>query len=226
LTLPEADEAWLTFFSTGFTQLAERYQVQLVGGDTVRGPVIAITVVANGFVPMGQALEHRGARAGDLIYVTGTLGEAGLALLAERGTIRPSQEVRAKFQARLDLPQPRVAEAKVLRHLATAATDLPDGLVQGLGKLLHASGVGATLYLMELPLSPETIPWLPAAGGQSFAAYAGGDYELCFTIPADHQAAAEAAIAKLESDCTWIGVVDTAPGLRGVLEDGSLDTLQ
>ncbi|MGC1953786.1 MAG: thiamine-phosphate kinase [Gammaproteobacteria bacterium] len=225
LALPAADAAWLARFSAAFTALAQRYQVQLVGGDTVCGP-LSITVVASGFVPRGQALQRGGARAGDLIYVTGTLGEAGLALLAERGAVHLPQKLRAKFRARLDQPQPRVAEALALRHLATAAIDLPNGLEQGLGELVDASAVGATLYLRELPLLPETTAWLPAAGGPKFALHAGGDYELCLTIPAKHQAAAEAAFSTLDCGCTWIGMVETTPGLRCVLEDGSLNTLR
>lgn len=224
LALPEIDEAWLRHFSAGLTELARRYPLQLVGGDTVRGP-LSITVVASGFVPEGQALQRSGAQAGDLIYVTGTLGEGGLAVLAERGMIHLSPRLRTKCQARLDQPEPRVAEGQVLRHLATAATDLPNGLVEGLSDLANASAVGATLYLAELPLLPETSSWLPAVGGRSFALHAGGDYELCFTVPAEQQAEAEAALANTRSGCTWVGTVEAAPGLRCVLEDGSLSAL-
>jgi thiamine-monophosphate kinase len=225
VTLPEADEAWLARFSRGFAMLAQRYRLQLVGGDTVRGP-LSITVVASGFVPQGQALQPGGARAGDLIYVTGTLGEAGLAVLAERGSIHLPHKVKAEFLARLDQPQPRVTEAQILRRVATAATDLPNGLVEGICDLLNASAAGATLYLAQLPLLPATISWLPAAGGRSFALHAGGDYELCLTIPAERQAEAEAAFANLSCRCTWIGTVETTFGLRCVLEDGSVSTLR
>ncbi len=225
LALPAADEAWLARFSAALTKLAQRYQVQLVGGDTVCGP-LSITVVASGFVPQGQALKRSGARTGDLIYVTGTLGEAGLALLAERGTIHLPQKLRAQFRARLDQPQPRIAEGQALRQLATAATDLPNGLEEGLGELVDASAVGATIYLMELPLLPEATAWLSGVGGRSFALHAGGDYELCLTIPSKNQAVAEAAFSNLGCHCTWIGMVETTPGLRCVLEDGSLNTLR
>lgn len=225
LTLSEADEAWLAAFSAGFTELARRYQTQLVGGDTVRGP-LSITVVASGLVPEGQALAHRGARAGDLIYVTGTLGEAGLALLAERGTIHLPRGLRAAFRARLERPTPRLTEGQLLRQLASAANDLPNGLVGGLGELLSASAAGATIYLAQLPLLPEASAWLPAAGGRTFALHTSGDYELCFTVPAKRQAEAEAAFANASCACTWIGMVEATPGLRCVLEDGSLSTLE
>ncbi len=224
LTLPEADEAWLMQFSTGLAKLARRYQLQLVGGDTVRGP-LSITVVASGLVPKGQALQRTGARPGDLIYVTGTLGEAGLAELAERGAIHLPEKIKTKFQARLSQPQPRVAEGQALRPLATAATDLPNGLVAGLSELASASAVGATIYIAELPLLPETVSWLPAAGGRSLALHAGGDYELCFTIPAERQAETEAAFSSLPCGCVRIGMTEAAPGLRCVLEDGSMRTL-
>ncbi len=224
LVLPEADEAWLAPFSSGFVQLAERHQVQLVGGDTVRGP-LTVTVATTGFVPMGQALDRGGARVGNLIYVTGTLGEAALALLAENGSIHPPTKIRAQFQARLDAPEPRVAEGRRLAGLATAATDLPDGLAAGLRELLESSALGATVYASQLPLSAQSALWLPAAGGQDLLLHGGGDYELCFTIPSDKQAELEVAFSSLKGHCNWIGMVEKTPGLRCVFEDGAVNCL-
>lgn len=224
LALPEADEAWLAPFSSGFMQLAERHQVQLVGGDTVRGPLTA-TVVTAGLVPMGQALDRGGARVGDLIYVTGTLGEAALALLTEEGSIHPPTKIRAQFQARLDAPEPRVAEGRCLAGLATAAIDLSDGLVTGLREILESSALGATVYASQLPLSAQAALWLPAAGGPDLLLHGAGDYELCFTIPSDKQTELEVAFSSLKGHCNWIGMVEKTPGLRCTLEDGSVNCL-
>ena len=221
LTMPDADAAWLDGFSQGLIPLAQRFGMQLIGGDTTRGP-LSITVVASGLVPCGKALQRRGARVGDLIYVTGTLGEAGLALLSAQGVIHPPQAARARFQARLDWPEPRIPEGRLLCGLATATNDLPSGLTVGLSEILEASAVGATLHAVQLPVSPETRPWLAAAGGWHLALCGAADYELCFTVPTSKQAAVEAAFSETTSGCTWIGIVEKALGLRCLLEDGSL----
>ena len=144
LALPEADEAWLAPFSQGLLALADAHGCELVGGDTTRGPLnICITVF--GEVPAGQALLRSGARAGDDLYVSGTLGDARLALQAMRGEVTVPAPVLAAARERLDTPTPRVALGLALRGLATSAIDISDGLLGDLGHVLHASGVGATV---------------------------------------------------------------------------------
>src|SRR5699024_9727958 len=148
LTLPEADKIWLAQFAQGLSELAASHGVQLVGGDTTRGP-LTITMQLHGFVPQGEALRRDGARRGDGIYVTGALGDAGLALQAHRGRLQLEQGALRYVEQRLDWPRPRVREALVLRSLVHAAIDISDVLAADLGNILVRSGFGA-VFAVEL----------------------------------------------------------------------------
>jgi thiamine-monophosphate kinase len=211
LTLPEPDEAWLESFCRGLFELASEHEVALVGGDTTRGP-LTLTLQAAGHVPPELALRRAGARPGDAVCVTGTLGDAALAL-APPDDLEPGE---ADFlQQRLDRPTPRVATGLALRGLATAAIDLSDGLAADLGHVLEASGVGASLDLVRLPLSPP-LRRLADVGDWTHPLAGGDDYEL--------------RLAELETldcgvDVTRIGTVEAEPGLRLVAPDGSPYTL-
>ncbi|MCP5142805.1 MAG: thiamine-phosphate kinase [Chromatiales bacterium] len=220
LTLPEHDEAWLRAFSAGFHALAIEHDVALVGGDTTRGP-LTLTVQAHGLVPAGSVMTRACARPGDLIYLTGTVGDAGLALLALQDELRLPKADRAAVLARLNRPTPRVAAGQALRGIASAAIDVSDGVAADLGHILERSGVGATVYAERLPISAVMGKWLDAAGGWALPLSAGDDYELLVTIPESRQAAAEAAMAVLDCAFTWIGMIDSAPGLRCQLDDGT-----
>jgi len=219
LTLPAAEPAWLEAFAGGFAALAREHGVALVGGDTTRGP-LSVTVQAHGFVPPGQALTRGGARPGDLVYVTGTLGDAGLALLALQGEIRLAGPDLAVVRERLDRPRPRVEAGLALRGIASACIDISDGLAADLGHILEASGAGATLYLERLPVSVTLAARLAAAGGWSLPLSGGDDYELCFTVPAARQGEAERALAAAGCPAAWVGVIEAAPGLRCVTPEG------
>ena len=220
LTLPAADEDWLAAFAAGFLELAEQHGVQLVGGDTTRGPR-SITVQVHGFVEPGRALRRDGARAGDLVYATGTLGDAGLALLAQQGRFVGLGRV-AGLRERLDRPTPRVGEGRALVGIATAAIDLSDGLAADLGHICEASGVGATLYLDRIPCSPAVRSYVAETGDWSVPLAAGDDYELCVTVPASRQAEAEALAADLPAGLHWVGMIERPAGVRLVLPDGSM----
>jgi thiamine-monophosphate kinase len=180
LALPKADAGWLEFFCRGLFELAREYRVQLVGGDTSRGP-LAIAIEAHGFVPPGQALRRSGAKTGDRIYVTGTLGDAGLALRHRLGGISLPERELAAVAARLDRPVPRVREGLLLRGLAHGAIDISDGLLADLGHVLEQSRVGARIHLDKIPLSPVCRAYLPETGWDLVLAN-GDDYELCFTV--------------------------------------------
>jgi thiamine-monophosphate kinase len=215
LTLPAADPAWLTGFARGFCGLARAHGVALAGGDTTRGP-LSLTVAANGWVPAGQALRRAGAAPGDGIYVTGTLGDAGLAL-AELGAGRmPDPALRR----RLERPDPRVAAGLALRGLASAAIDLSDGLLADLGHLLAASAVGARLELACLPRSPVLAAWLAAGGDWNLPLNGGDDYELCFTVPRSRAGALTARLGGLDCGIAAIGSVTAEPGLKLLGPDG------
>jgi thiamine-monophosphate kinase len=220
LTLPEADEAWLTAFCRSLFVLAERFGVELVGGDTTQGP-LTITLQAHGFVPEGMALRRDGARPGDVICVTGTPGDAGLVLEATYGRAVIPAAHRAYLQARLERPTPRIRQGLELRGLANAAIDISDGLAQDLGHILERSGVGACLNVDRLPRSPALL----AYGDQEMAivvALAGGDdYELCFTVPPQNLDSVQKLAADWDCGCTAIGFIESQPGLRCQYENGS-----
>jgi thiamine-monophosphate kinase len=220
LTLPRADPRWLDAFSAALFALAGAFGIEVVGGDTTRGP-LAATVHAHGLVPRGTAIGLDGARPGHLVYVTGTLGAAGLALLARTGELRLPARERAAAEAQLARPRPRVEAGLALRGLASAATDLPDGLAAGLSELLRVSGAGATLFADQLPVAPLLALHLAAAGGPTLPLTAPAESELCFTLPAHRQAEAEARLEAAQALATWVGVVDRSPGLRCMTAEGT-----
>lgn len=213
LSLPEADSGWADGFARGLERLAGEYGVALVGGDTVHGP-LAVTIQALGLVPAGGGLHRRGARPGDGVYVTGTLGDAGagLELALGRRTVADAA-VAETLCARLDRPTPRVAAGQALRGAASAAIDLSDGLAADLGHLLAAGGVGAAVELERLPLSEALVRAVAEPEERlQLALEAGDDYELCFTL-AQGQEAVLAAVAA-HAPVTRIGTIEAAPGLR------------
>ena len=216
LTLPAVDERWLERFCQGMFALAQEHKVQLVGGDTSRGP-LAVAIEAHGFVPPGQALRRSGARPGDRIYVTGTLGGAALALRHRRGGIRLAAGDIAAVTPRLDRPRPRVREGMALRGIAGSAIDISDGLLADLGHILERSGVGARIFLERMPVSPVCRAHLEETGWDTVLA-GGDDYELCFTVSERNIAALEKL--PFASDLHCIGDIEPQPGLRVIDEAG------
>ncbi|RKZ41263.1 MAG: thiamine-phosphate kinase [Gammaproteobacteria bacterium] len=217
LTCPQTDGAWLKGFTQGLLELAKLYQVSLMGGDTTCGP-LTITIQIAGFVPPDGALQRCGAQQGDGIYVTGTLGDAGLGLASiQKQVILPSQ-TQQFVESRLNRPTPRVAEGQALRGIASSAIDISDGLAADLGHILEASGVGASLQLEKLPLSRALIKHLSPEKAWLMALSAGDDYELCFTVP--HQK--EVALQKALPNYTRIGIIESSPGLRCLDAQGQL----
>ena len=214
LTLPTVDEDWLEAFCRGFSRLAAMHNVQLVGGDTTRGP-LNISIQAHGFVTAGAALRRDGAQVGDLIYVTGVLGDAGLALQGAGSVNTP-----ALAQSRLDAPTPRLIEGQALVGLASAAIDISDGLVADLGHICDASGVGATVYVEDLPCSQAVHNHINLAGDWSLPLSAGDDYELCITIPPEKQAEAERVAMDFECGLTQKGQIETLSGIRCLAANG------
>lgn len=201
ITLPDNDDHFLRDFSRGFFALADKESVRLVGGDTTRGP-LSITVTAMGTVPAAQALRRDGASAGHDLYVSGTLGDAGLGLrlALEQWLDDIAPQDSAFARERLHRPQPRLALGAALRDVASACMDISDGLAQDLGHLLRASQTGAELELDALPLSPA-LQRIDPAFAAILALTSGDDYELLFTAPAS----ARPAIAGLPLPCTRIG---------------------
>jgi len=200
LTLPEASEVWCQQFAEGFWQLAKAHQVALIGGDTTRGP-LAVTTVVQGALPRGQAILRSGAKPNDDIYVSGTLGDAALALQQRQ----QGERVATALQSRLNRPMPRVALGIALRGIASAAIDLSDGLSGDLKKLLAASQVGATIHWQQCPLSPFLQALENISLQQTLALASGDDYELCFTAAPTHREHISALSAQLQLPLSRIG---------------------
>lgn len=216
LTLPSADPVWLEGFADGLRVLARQCGVALIGGDTTRGP-LSITVTAMGVVPAGAALRRSGARPGDRICVTGTLGDAALAL-----RLLDAPGLPAALRERLDRPQPRLAAGIALRGLATAALDLSDGLAGDLGHILSASGVGAEISLQALPASAWFKGLASDAERFEWMLRGGDDYELCVCLPPE---AVPEARARLDVPFTEIGSIVAEPGLFAVDGTGARQLL-
>ena len=220
LALPQADEAWLEGFSRGLFALADAHDCELIGGDTTRGP-LAICITVFGEVPPGQALLRSGARAGDDLYVSGTLGDARLALEVFRGTRSLPQPAFDAARIRMETPTPRVALGLALRGVATSAADISDGLVGDLGHILKASRVGACIDTSIAINLIANRDHLTLENGQFDAEMAldcvlagGDDYELVFTAPLSARSRVKAAALQSETSVTRIGLIEAAGGLR------------
>ncbi|MFZ6647291.1 thiamine-phosphate kinase [Undibacterium sp. TJN25] len=216
LSLPEAKAEWLAPFSAGLLALADRYQCALIGGDTTKGPLnICITIF--GEIPPGLALRRDAARVGDDIWVSGTLGDARLALAGywkeHPDVIRMEAREHVQAAQRMHQPSPRIELGLALRGIAHATLDISDGLAGDLGHILERSGVGASLQLDALPAGPILSTQAPDIR-RRYTLSGGDDYELCFTAPAENRAAVIAAGAASGTPVTRIGSIEQAAGLR------------
>jgi thiamine-monophosphate kinase len=224
LALPRADESWLAGFSRGLLALADAHSCELIGGDTTQGPLnICITVF--GEVPPGDALLRQNAQVGDDIYISGTVGDARLALEVFRGTHTLSGDALEQVRMRMEQPTPRLALGCALRAIANAAIDVSDGLLGDLGHILKRSGVGAqidTTWLQSagafgedrLPAGiTSVLVELPWHKRLEFALAGGDDYELCFTAPVNQRELVHAAAWESHTPVTRIGRITSEPGL-------------
>jgi len=219
IALPAEDDAWLTAFARGFFRVAEQYGIELVGGDTTRGPLtLSVTVI--GEVPPGQALRRDGARPGDDVWVSGVLGSAAAALAYRQGHLFMEQIDAARVLPALYLPTPRVELGIALRGVASAAIDVSDGLLADLGHVLERSGVGATLEFATLPVLPALQKYLHEAVAREAVLAGGDDYELCFTAPVDRRDAVHAAAQQANIAVTRIGAITSGTGLTVRGTDG------
>jgi thiamine-monophosphate kinase len=214
LTLPESDSSWLQQFSRGFLSVAEQHGVQLVGGDTTQGPR-SITVTAHGLVEPGKALRRDTAQPGDLIYLSGTVGDAAVALLAQSGVYQPQQGME-KLMQRLHRPIPRVQCGLSLVGIAHAAIDVSDGVLADLGHICTLSGVAAEINLNQIPLSSEVREYLKTTADWAAILNGGDDYELCFTLPPGR----EGDLADMGCELSCIGSIVSGSGICCLQQDG------
>ena len=200
LSLPQIDHDWLKGFSQGLHDCCDQFGVSLIGGDTTQSPHLTITVTALGWIEAGKAVTRSGAQPGDLVCVSGTVGDAAFGL----------QHLGHPLQKRLDYPTPRCLLGQQLKGLASSMIDVSDGLAQDLGHILDASGVGAILHLENLPIHPEAAK-LEQEKKWHLALAGGDDYELCFTIsPQNYQKLLQ---QQLDVNLTMIGEITRNAGL-------------
>jgi thiamine-monophosphate kinase len=218
LAMPRVDERFLDGFARGLLALADAHECELIGGDTTQGPLnLCITVF--GELPQGQALLRSGARAGDDLYVSGTLGDARLALEVFRGTLTLAGDAFERVRLAMERPQPRVALGLALRGIATSAIDVSDGLLGDLAHVLRRSGVGADLQVDSLPRS-EVLAALPQALQREYTLAGGDDYELVFSAAPRDAARVAGAAEAAQVAVTRIGRLHGDAGLRLIDRDG------
>jgi thiamine-monophosphate kinase len=220
LALPAANPDWLAEFARGLFELADAFDCELIGGDTTKGP-LTICITIFGELAPGEALRRDAAIAGDDVWISGTLGDARLALAALRREVPLDPDGLHLAEQRMHAPIPRIALGRALAsaHLAHAALDISDGLVGDLGHILAASKVGATLDADALPAGP-VLAMQGRLLRRRFSAAGGDDYELCFTAAPSQRAAIIEAAARCATPVTRVGTIDAAPGLRWIDADG------
>ena len=209
ITLPKIDKSWLKEFSDSLRQLSGYYEVDLIGGDTTRGS-LTINITMFGIVESSKALTRSGARPGDGVYVSGTIGDAGFCFWKLSNGLEPSnQELK-----RLNRPTPRLELGMALKSLASACIDLSDGLEQDLSHILKASSVGAIIEVEKIPISEALHVHIKDTNDWSIALCGGDDYELCFTIPEDNKEVLKMVSESCNVNITRIGVVTESLGLQ------------
>ena len=219
LTLPNIDVEWLEEFTEGMHEIAEYFNVQIIGGDTTQGP-LSITICAKGIVPEGKALRRSGAKIGDWIYVTGPLGDAGLAIEARKQGLNIAPEHLRYVNQRFDYPTPRVAAGQVLRGYASSAIDISDGLLADLGHIVGMSQVNASINVNNIPTSDAMRATLERDQQLPFILNYGDDYELLFTVPDSNKSMLEMKLRQYGVDASCIGQIKSGEGQIELMLDG------
>lgn len=212
LTLPNLDEKWLQAFSDGLFDAAECYGIKLVGGDTTKGP-LTITIQVHGAVPEQSILLRNGAKVGDQIFVTGTLGDCAAGCQVAKGKLDTDKSNAKYLEHRYYQPQARIRAGLLLRYMASAAIDISDGLLADLGHICEASDVGAIVDSTHLPLSPELLASVPTGKALEWALTGGDDYQLCFTAGPEHAEQLKVQGRNRALDVTLIGEIVEGRGI-------------
>ena len=221
LTLPGVSETWLDSFSKGLFELADKYNMPLVGGDTTRGP-LTVSIQVAGFVPTGKSLLRSGARPGDHVFVTGTIGDGGAGLAVQKQGEKDKDD--EYLLERLRKPTPRVEFGLSLIGVANSCIDISDGLLADVSHILESSKVGATIMLDKIPMSGACSNKYQALNLTRLQlAQSGDDYELCFTVPENKISMLECNCNELGLNITGIGKIEAETGLRCYYEQSLLD---
>ena len=220
LTLPQAEESWLSEFAAGMAALARAHEVALVGGDTTSGP-LCVTVQLLGHVPRSAALLRSGGLAGDALFVSGTPGDAAAGLAIEQGRLGAGGDAAAYLRERFLYPTARVALGECLRRYASACIDVSDGLLGDAAKLARASGCGVQITYGEVPVSEALVQVAGEERARELALTGGDDYELCFSVRPAHVGRLLAELPPERWGYTRIGSLRQGAG-ADVLRDGAV----
>lgn len=223
LTLPELNQQWLKGFAQGLNTSLNQFNIDLIGGDTTQGP-LAITITIMGLAPQGQSIRRSGAKAGDVILVSGQLGAAALAVKTLKDESLPAKD-KVELMNSLLHPKPRIDLIHILRTYASAAIDISDGLSADLNHICVASGVGACITEAAIPIHPILKKHLSKMA-VDLALTGGDDYELCFTVPARLLDSIMSELSKVNLECYPIGVIEERPGLRMRKADNTCEVLK
>jgi thiamine-monophosphate kinase len=219
LATNQQNQQWTQAFDTAIKRFAEAVEMQITGTTTRLGS-LSVSVQVFGDVPGDSYLSRAGARTGDAVMVTGTLGDAGLGLALVQGRVGATAADERYLRGRLNRPTPRLREARVLRDVASAAIDVSDGLLADLGHILEQSRCGATLTAAAVPLSESAVRFAGPDGALESALSAGDDYELCFTCSPHSVESIQRQLASIGGKATLIGHIDSTPGLRCIGDAG------
>ncbi|RKZ71862.1 MAG: thiamine-phosphate kinase [Gammaproteobacteria bacterium] len=220
ISLPENNEAWLKEFASGFHKLARQHSVSLIGGDMSRG-ALSITINIQGLVSVDSALKRDGAQKDDLIYVTGTLGDAGAGLDIIQGKLSIGNECAEFFLKSLNRPDVSVEAGLRLRGLANSTIDISDGLIADLGHILDASHVGAEIEVRKIPLSEAMQQCVDETTAWNYALTSGDDYKLCFTASAEQHEQVISTFKKINIPVSCIGKIKQEAGLQLKTPEGT-----
>lgn len=219
LTLPTADETWVEEFTEGLFEIAEYFNVQIIGGDTTQGP-LAVTISLKGFVSENKALLRDGAKAGDWIYVTGSLGDSALTVASKMNKVQVAPSDLKQAEQKFNFPLARLAAGQVLRRAATSAIDISDGLIQDLTHILTASNVSAEIDVARVPISPALTASLDEDSAIVMALIGGEDYELLFTLPEEQKGYLEQNATAMGVNYTCIGQIRGGNNGISLIKDG------
>lgn len=222
LSLPSFDQEWLENFSLGLFAAAKEYKVTLVGGDTTSGQQLTITISITGEVKSNSAITRARARPGDLLFVTGTIGDAaaGLSLIGDTNTLGEDEQL---LMERFSRPSARIEVGQSLLDIASAAIDVSDGLFADTGKLLKASGVGGSINVNQIPFSQSMTNLYSFEKRQEFALNGGDDYELLFAVPESGIEQLNRIKETLDTPITQIGAVSEKIGLECILDNKKIE---
>ncbi len=221
LTLPSADEAWVKEFTDGLFEIADYYHVQIVGGDTTQGP-LSVSVSLKGFISEEKVLLRSGAKVGDWIYVTGSLGDSALAVDSKLKGLELQEPHKSSIEEKFNFPAARLAAGQMLRHAATSAIDVSDGIVQDLQHILNASNVGAEIDVDKLPISVAVESSCDRLQAERYALTGGEDYELLFTVPEEKKGYLEQNATAMGVNFTCIGQIKNGENKLVLVKEGEV----